>query len=167
MELKQSLMGKSEQVDEPMSEAKQEDGKEQSGAETEEVQENGDSHGVKRKLDEDTGEDEHVDETAMDEGETVHDGEEAVVEDEDGDDKDDDEEEDDDGDDVDETKDLGIEIEEPELPAEVDPAIAEQFKNKVKERQQKKLDEYKENVKDNVRLHEKGWKVSAQDSTWT
>ena len=39
-----------------------------------------------------------------------------------------------------------------------DPVVAHNFKEKVKARQQKKLDEYAENVVDNVRLHEAGWK---------
>eukprot|EP00977_Amphora_coffeiformis_P005165 scaffold1112_cov92-Amphora_coffeaeformis.AAC.1 len=48
---------------------------------------------------------------------------------------------------------------EPEIPIPVaDPAIAKAFKEKVKARQNKKLDEYAKNVVDNVRLHEAGWK---------
>lgn len=42
--------------------------------------------------------------------------------------------------------------------AEVDPEVAEAFKAKVKQEQQKKLDTYAETVEDNVRLHEAGWK---------
>jgi 5'-3' exoribonuclease 2 len=41
---------------------------------------------------------------------------------------------------------------------EVDPEVAKAFKAKVKQEQQKQLDNYAENVKDNVRLHEAGWK---------
>jgi len=46
---------------------------------------------------------------------------------------------------------------EPEV-EEADPAAAEAFKATVKERKQKQLDEYSNNVQDNVRLHEAGWK---------
>jgi len=43
--------------------------------------------------------------------------------------------------------------------AAVDPkAVAMAFKYKVKQASQKKLDEYANNVEDNVRLHESGWK---------
>jgi 5'-3' exoribonuclease 2 len=37
-------------------------------------------------------------------------------------------------------------------------AVAAAFKERVKDEQKKKLDDYAKNVKDNVRLHEKGWK---------
>jgi len=48
---------------------------------------------------------------------------------------------------------------EPEIPIPVaDPAIAKAFKEKVKARQNQKLDEYAKNVVDNVRLYEVGWK---------
>ena len=46
----------------------------------------------------------------------------------------------------------------PEVVVEVDPEVAEAFKAKVKDEQQKKLDQYAETVEDNVRLHEAGWK---------
>lgn len=39
-----------------------------------------------------------------------------------------------------------------------DPEVAKKFKEKVKAIQQKKLDEYADNVEDKVRLHEAGWK---------
>lgn len=41
---------------------------------------------------------------------------------------------------------------------EVDPEAAAAFKAKVKEQKQKQLDDYTNNVQDNVRLHETGWK---------
>jgi 5'-3' exoribonuclease 2 len=50
-----------------------------------------------------------------------------------------------------------IELKLPEI-KEIDPKVAEAFKLKVKEEQQKKLDKYSESVQDNVRLHEAGWK---------
>ena len=40
----------------------------------------------------------------------------------------------------------------------VDPEVAKAFKEKVKNAQKKKLDEYSKNVEDKVRLHESGWK---------
>ena len=52
--------------------------------------------------------------------------------------------------------------EEVEIPPEVelDPKLAAAFKEKVKDAKSKQLDEFANNVEDNVRLHEKGWKVS-------
>jgi 5'-3' exoribonuclease 2 len=44
------------------------------------------------------------------------------------------------------------------IPVVIDPAKAKAFKEKVKARQQKQLDDYASNVVDNVRLHEPGWK---------
>mmetsp|Transcript_29042 Transcript_29042/g.32104 ORF Transcript_29042/g.32104 Transcript_29042/m.32104 type:complete len:1183 (-) Transcript_29042:314-3862(-) len=40
----------------------------------------------------------------------------------------------------------------------LDPKILLAFKERVKQEQQKQLDEYAQNVEDNVRLHESGWK---------
>lgn len=40
----------------------------------------------------------------------------------------------------------------------VDPEAAKRFKEKVKDAQQKKLDDYAKNVEDKVRLHEQGWR---------
>jgi 5'-3' exoribonuclease 2 len=45
-----------------------------------------------------------------------------------------------------------------EIPEEIDPQVANAFKEKVKAAQQKQLDDYSKNVQDNVRLHEDGWK---------
>jgi 5'-3' exoribonuclease 2 len=44
------------------------------------------------------------------------------------------------------------------IPVVIDPAKAKAFKENVKARQQKQLDDYASNVVDNVRLHEPGWK---------
>ena len=48
----------------------------------------------------------------------------------------------------------------PELKTTVDvsPEVAQAFKDRVKNEQQKKLDDYAKNVDDKVRLHESGWK---------
>jgi len=67
-----------------------------------------------------------------------------------------DDEEDDE--DVDETEEDGVEVEIPPE-VEVDPQLAAAFKEKVKNAKSKQLDEFANNVEDNVRLHEKGWKV--------
>ncbi|GAX16536.1 5'-3' exoribonuclease 2 [Fistulifera solaris] len=64
-----------------------------------------------------------------------------------------------DADDADEEEDLDIEKPKIEdLIEDTDPEITSRFKAKVKEEQQKKLDEHAKNVVDNVRLHEAGWK---------
>ena len=65
------------------------------------------------------------------------------------------EEEDEDVDESDEEADK-VEIP-PEV--EVDPKLAAAFKEKVKNAKSKQLDEFAKKVEDNVRLHEKGWKV--------
>lgn len=61
----------------------------------------------------------------------------------------------DDNDDDDNIEDI-----EPKIVVDEDlsPEVANAFKEKVKSVQQKKLDDYAQNVQDNVRLHEKGWK---------
>lgn len=48
----------------------------------------------------------------------------------------------------------------PPLPAieDTSPEVAKAFKDRLKVEQQKQLDTYSKNVKDKVRLHEKGWK---------
>jgi hypothetical protein len=58
--------------------------------------------------------------------------------------------------DVDEIEQVEVEIP-PEV--EVDPKLAAAFKEKVKNAKSKQLDDFAKNVEDNVRLHEKGWKV--------
>mmetsp|Transcript_816 Transcript_816/g.1952 ORF Transcript_816/g.1952 Transcript_816/m.1952 type:complete len:1250 (-) Transcript_816:553-4302(-) len=69
-----------------------------------------------------------------------------------------------DNDDEDETEDVkkateaALESEVSKLVKEVDPNVAAAFKEKVKAAQQQKLDTYAQNVEDNVRLHESGWK---------
>jgi 5'-3' exoribonuclease 2 len=66
------------------------------------------------------------------------------------------EEEFDDDEDGDEDEDLeSIPI---EIPEAISPEVAATFKNRVKDEQKKKLDEYAKTVDDKVRLHEIGWK---------
>jgi 5'-3' exoribonuclease 2 len=72
------------------------------------------------------------------------------------DDVEDDAEAEDDEDADDEIEQVEVEIP-PEV--EVDPKLAAAFKEKVKNAKSKQLDEFAKNVEDNVRLHEKGWKV--------
>jgi 5'-3' exoribonuclease 2 len=64
---------------------------------------------------------------------------------------------DDDDDDID---DVDVDMTEPKLAFDEDlsPEVVKTFKEKVKNVQQQKLDEYAKNVDDKVRLHEKGWK---------
>ena len=59
----------------------------------------------------------------------------------------------DDGDEDEELEPIKIEISE-----DVSPEVATAFKDRVKDEQKKKLDEYAKTVEDKVRLHEKGWK---------
>lgn len=63
-------------------------------------------------------------------------------------------------DDDDDDDDEGEEEMEPKIVIEEDlsPEVAQVFKDRVKNEQQKKLDEYAKNVDDKVRLHETGWK---------
>jgi 5'-3' exoribonuclease 2 len=66
-----------------------------------------------------------------------------------------------DDDDVDDVDDDEIEACLPKVDdiiVQVDPAAAAAFKERVKAQQQQKLDDYAQNVVDNVRLHEAGWK---------
>lgn len=61
----------------------------------------------------------------------------------------------DDGDDEEESEPEPIKI---EVTEDLSPEVASAFKDKVKNEQMKKLDEYAKSVEDKVRLHEKGWK---------
>lgn len=71
-----------------------------------------------------------------------------------------DEFDDDDDDDEDDIVDDEVEILEPkiEIDEDLSPEVANAFKERVKNEQQKKLDHYSKTVEDKVRLHEKGWK---------
>ncbi|KAL3911795.1 MAG: hypothetical protein SGILL_007142 [Bacillariaceae sp.] len=61
----------------------------------------------------------------------------------------------DDEDDGDDGEESAIKI---EVTEDLSPEVAAAFKDRVKNVQQKKLDEYSRTVEDKVRLHEKGWK---------
>mmetsp|Transcript_1366 Transcript_1366/g.2925 ORF Transcript_1366/g.2925 Transcript_1366/m.2925 type:complete len:1110 (+) Transcript_1366:218-3547(+) len=71
-----------------------------------------------------------------------------------------DQDDNDDVEDEDEKKEVeaALESEVSKLVKEVDPEAAAAFKEKVKAAQQRQLDEFAQNVQDNVRLHEAGWK---------
>lgn len=61
----------------------------------------------------------------------------------------------------DEDEEVDVDVEKPrieDLIEDTDPEVSSRFKAKVKEEQQKKLDEHAKNVVDNVRLYEAGWK---------
>ena len=120
--------------------------------------------GTKRKLEEEEMEseckvekhDEQMEEEVKTKVEVEVEGMDAKIEEAEFED---DVDEEDGDEDVDEPLEEEEELEKIEIPPEVDPELAKAFKEKVKTAKSKQLDEFSKKVEDNVRLHEKGWKV--------